>query len=494
VSESPNHKSKIERNAPCPCGKRNNFGPVKYKRCCGRGVKAPRTPTTPVIKFLRETTFPFAWGEEKILTTTTQSFVNRYNRGERRSLTNGDFNDHFNGIHKLYFYGNPAWMTRKLCMIDIDVQKSKKLGSQKGAVAFAKHVDSLFAQWNMLGTSKGQPQKIYWEPSSSGVGLAGYLVITGANNDSVRPAYDHLETLLKVEAVAFDIEGVEVKGKPPAIEYGERDIVGNPQIREITFGSLAKYPTKATIENLRVMPEVHFDEILPIPVPIARVKPAPQVLSEKKIVSQCSCQNGSYAPLKKEYLEELPAFRRMASWLFPQDHWTTPHLVTEEDLAIQLFILWYLTKTEGDLEKPVERQKAIWTALHKDKWTNRKFSYSRHAAMRNGCSDLGLLHWHDHQYYMSHGKTARGKACQYSANDKFMELLAKCQQAERIFGSNTPTTPSSISPLTSFPLLSRVRPIRPKRIENPNLPVTTLVMYGDIEPFLYEWSPERKVA
>jgi len=447
-----------------------------------------------VIEFLRKTTFAFAWGEEKILTTTTQSFVSRYNRGERRSLSNGDFTDHFNGIHKLYFYGNPAWMTRKLAMIDIDVQKSKKLGSQKGAVAFAKHVDKLFDQWNMLGTSKGQPQTIYWEPSSSGVGLAGYFVITGANNDSVRDAYDHLETLLKAEAAAFDIEGVEVKGKPPAIEYGERDMVGNPQIREVTFGSLAKYPTKAAIEDLRLMPDVHFDQIHSIPLPVATAKPAPQVPSEKKTVSPRSCPSGSYAPLKAEYLEELPAFRRMASWLFPQDQWTTPHLVTEEDLAIQLFILWYLTKTEEDLAKPVERQKAIWMALHKDNWTNRKFSYSRHAAMRNGCSDLGLLHWHDHQYYMSHGKTAPGKACQYSANDKFMELLAKCQQEERVFGSSTPTTPSSISPLSSFPLLNRVRPIRPKRIENPLLPATTLVLHGDIEPFLNEWEPKRMAA
>ena len=279
MSEAQNHKT--ERNAPCSCGKQNNFGPVKYKRCCGRGVKAPRIPTTPVIEFLRKTTFPFAWGEEKILTTTTQSFVSRYNRGERRSLSNGDFADHFKGIHKLYFYGNPAWMTRKLAMFDIDVQKSKKRGSQKGAVAFAKHVDKLLAQWNMLGTSKDQPQKIYWEPSSSGVGLAGYVIITGANNDSVRDAYDHLELLLKAEVAAFDIEGVEVKGKPPAIEYGERDMVGNPQIREITFGSLAKYPTKAAIEDLRLMPDVHFDQILSIPLPVATA-PAPQVPSEKK--------------------------------------------------------------------------------------------------------------------------------------------------------------------------------------------------------------------
>jgi hypothetical protein len=446
-----------------------------------------------VIAFLRKTTFPFAWGEEKILATTKQSFVNRYNRGERRSLTNSDFQDHFKGIHKLYFYANPAWMTRKLAMIDVDVQKSKKLGSQKGAVAFAKHIDKLFARWNMLGTSKGQPQKIYWEPSSSGVGLAGYVVITGANNDSVRDAYDHLETLLQAEAAVFDIENVEVKGKPPAIKYGERDIVDNPQIREITFGSLAKYPTMAGIEDLRLMPDIHFDQILPIPISVATV-PAPQGRSEKKIVSPRSCQSGSYAPLKAEYLEELPTFRRMASWLLPQDHWTTPHFVTEEDLAIQLFILWYLTKTEGDLTKPVERQKAIWTALHKDSWTNRKFSYSRHAAMRNGCSDLGLLHWHCNEYYRGHGKTAPGKACQYSANEKFMELLAKCQQEERVFGSSTDTTHSSISPLTSFPLLHRVRPIRPKRIENPHLPSTTLVLHSDIEPFLYEWEPKRKAA
>ena len=54
MSQAPYHCNKPERNAPCPCGKRNSFGPVKYRRCCGRGVKAPRTPTTPVIEFLRK--------------------------------------------------------------------------------------------------------------------------------------------------------------------------------------------------------------------------------------------------------------------------------------------------------------------------------------------------------------------------------------------------------------------------------------------------------
>ena len=75
-----------------------------------------------------------------------------------------------------------------------------------------------------------------------------------------------------------------------------------------------------------------------------------------------------------------------------------------------------------------------------------------------------------------------------------MELLVQCQQEERVFGSSTHTTPSSISPLSSFPLLNRVRPIRPKRIENPQLPATTLVLHGDIEPFLYEWEPKRMAA
>jgi len=173
---------------------------------------------------------------------------------------------------------------------------------------------------------------------------------------------------------------------------------------------------------------------------------------------------------------------------------TTPHGVTQEDLAIQLFILWYLTKTEDDVAKPVERQKAIWTALHKDNWTDRQFSYSRHAAMRNGCSDLGLIQWHDHNYYRGHGKTAPGKACQYSANDKFMKLVAECQQSERIFASNSTHTPSLISPLTYFPLLNRVGSIRPNRIENPLLPSTILVLHQDIEPFLCEWEPKRQAA
>jgi hypothetical protein len=162
----------------------NDFGPIKFKRCCGKGVRGPRTASTPVIEFLREVTYPFAWGEEKILCTNRASFIASYNRGKKRTLTNGDFQDHFDGVHKIYFMGNPFSITKCLALIDIDVQKAKGIGSQEGALAFAHRADHLFSEWGLTSFAK-----IHWEPSSLGIGMTGYLLVKGKNVDETRHTF-----------------------------------------------------------------------------------------------------------------------------------------------------------------------------------------------------------------------------------------------------------------------------------------------------------------
>ncbi len=480
--------TKSKRNSPCPCGATNDFGPIKFKRCCGKGVRSPRTASTPVIEFLRAVTYPFAWGEEKILCTNKANFISSYNRGQRRKLTNGDFADHFDGTHKIYFMGNPFAGAKCLAMIDIDVQKSKGIGSQEGALAFARKIDQLFSEWGLASLCQ-----IHWEPSSTGIGLAGYFIVKGKSVDEARDTYDHLQELLKAEASGFDIEGVEVKGKPPSISYGEKNMVGEPQIENITFGSLAKYPTKATLEQLQRMPSVLCSEILSIPMPaVAPKAPTPKAKTDRPKVSPDPLNAGSYQPLKRQYLDKLPTFRKLAEWLLPRGDWQTSDntraIVTSEDLAIHLLILNYLTETEDDLAKPVKRIIAIWKALNEGGYTDRPFNCHRHKAIRGGLTVLGLIDWHDETYYRNGGKSAPGKCCQYSASNLCRELLAK-------FGTERLPSPPCIPLATELPALKNLRLIAPRRIENPLAgirPMPLLILHADLEPILYEF--ERLAA
>jgi hypothetical protein len=188
--------------------------------------------------------------------------------------------------------------------------------------------------------------------------------------------------------------------------------------------------------------------------------------------------------LKREFLKRLPTYRKLADWLLPRGDWqtsTTRAIVTSEDIAISLLILHYLTLTEDDLAKPVARIKAIWDALYASGHTSRPFNCHRHKAIRDQLTILGMIEWHDNTYYRHFGDAAPGKACQYSANDLFNELLEKFNQAHT----------TCIPLATGLPALKNLPLIAPKRIENPLAgirPFPLLILHADLEPILYEYS------
>jgi hypothetical protein len=161
--------------------------------------------------------------------------IQRYNErhyGEMWSVA--EFDEHCLGKKTLYFFGNDdPRLPYALIMIDIDVQKSMKVGSPEGARKLAEHYKTLFTN-------------SYWERSTNGKGMHGYLLISKADYTAgeVKKGMMHLQAYLRKEAEGYDVELVEVKGQPCVVAWAGRDI------DHLTYGQFAKLPRHATLGEL----------------------------------------------------------------------------------------------------------------------------------------------------------------------------------------------------------------------------------------------------
>jgi hypothetical protein len=127
------------------------------------------------MEWLRRRTFQDVHGVEKIVdgkretrpSLKIQTYIYkisriRYSSGSDRNKLLGHFKvpnykyrDHFDKKITYYFFAHPTAQVI-LVMIDIDVQKSKGLGTPEGADAFAKHLSSTDALLKgRLGGSMG---------------------------------------------------------------------------------------------------------------------------------------------------------------------------------------------------------------------------------------------------------------------------------------------------------------------------------------------------
>jgi hypothetical protein len=144
-------------------------------------------------------------------------------------VNNKKFYDHFNRKKVLYICNLYKPNKKILLMIDIDIQKSKKIGTKEGAITFANHLKTIFPN-------------LYTEPSTSGNAIHGYIWISTKQRDykETKKAISIIEDYLIAEAhkVKADIEQVEVKGNP-ALRY-KKDRQGN--IARADFGQLYKCP------------------------------------------------------------------------------------------------------------------------------------------------------------------------------------------------------------------------------------------------------------
>ena len=168
-----------------------------------------------------------------------------------RRLTQKVLIQHFLGEKTVYFTGNRG--DRTILNLDIDCHKS---GSLEGATQFAQYLKDHFFP------------DLYYEVSTNGNGIHGYLIVDIWNWDAADyngVLKDVQKWLRRVLATTnFDVEGVELKGRCPVVVWGEDY---KRQVKHFTMGGLAKMPrdamrladwkatTHMTAHDLRRLPE-----------------------------------------------------------------------------------------------------------------------------------------------------------------------------------------------------------------------------------------------
>src|SRR4051812_15042475 len=126
-----------------------------------------RNSRNPACAFLRKLISPYGFGSKDAFgyrRPTNKALLADYNRkGYIRGLTNARMLDHFRGEATYYFWADGRIKTPyALLCIDID---NHKVGTLDAALAFAGHLRDRFFPG------------LYFEPSTGGQGVHGYLLI-----------------------------------------------------------------------------------------------------------------------------------------------------------------------------------------------------------------------------------------------------------------------------------------------------------------------------
>jgi hypothetical protein len=335
-------------------------------------------------------------------------------------MRNADYQDHMGGRETFYFQGEGRPnRPETLVMIDIDVQKSKKLGTTAGAIAFAKHLRTILPG-------------LHCEGSTNGKGVHGYFVLhkLGVTARDVNAVERTFEKWLKQEAsrIGSDIEDVEIKGTCPVFEYENGTLV------KVKAGTNAKLPRG----DIRATTHIDITDL-------AKFMP---VEEKVPVVRKCSkgSSSASWCPkaITPDDLADMPRLRRVAMLLgLPKEKCSGKVAVTVEDVAIFLLCLRFFTNNMNDNGTlPWARFEGLWTALYQAGDVERAFNPKRFAAIRNHLSSLvvegeALLEWEDETY-------SAGQACKWRASEKLMRMI----EQER---EGTSSTETALVVLDEFP-------------------------------------------
>ena len=364
------------------------------------------------MRWLRDKVFCHVYGEkvgdDVYPSMTKEAFVGFYNeRGHGKRLPNYKLQDHFDRLKTYYYFSSPNKTAEyALAMIDIDVLKTKMLGSPEGAKEFAALLRTRFPN-------------LYVEASTGGKGQHAYLLVRklGHSAEKVKAALKHLEKWLRQQAKGFDIEIVEVKGTPPVVKY--RD---GGSIEAITYGSFAKLPREfGRFAEWAATTTMTVAELLALPLveEVAQAEPEKQAKADKHQVGSVSGKN-----ISQEELDLMPAWER----LFKQarknkplhgDRWA----VTETDFAQAVVLLRFFTENRNpDGSLPQRRVRELWTALFDAGDFTRPWNHHRWKAIRDWMSQMGWLDWQDHRYQIGTGH-GDGRACRWRLHEDFVQIL-----------------------------------------------------------------------
>ena len=420
-----NRERKLARISTKPKPKR----PAKKRR----KSKLRREKSTLEMKWLKDLICPFVYAEKTPdgirPSVTKEAFIGRWNmKMGQSSLPNYKLLDHFQGKETLYFMGQ-GWSKadRTLVMIDIDVQKSKKLGTPEGARRFAEHLKTIWPN-------------LYFETSTNGLGIHGYAVLWKRRADAQRTndALKRFEAWLRSEAkkINADIEQVEIKGTCLDLTLDGRFC------QAVKFGVPAKLPrdssrfsewqntTVLRVHDLEsavydvIETKVTIDTAMTVNEPVA-VVPFPI----KEIVS------GSVSNrfIDEEQLASIPAFEKLyREWVGPKDLMAGKFRVTAHDFAVAMVLLRHF-KADGNCDKtlPCRRVEELWAGLYESGDVDRGWNHHRWKVIRDFLSAQGHIDWTDHRYEppISGGtdqkKSNRGIACKWSISDEYDHWLQR---------------------------------------------------------------------
>jgi hypothetical protein len=340
-----------------------------------------RAKTTPMMSWLRERTFRDIYGSEKLVggqretrpsyCKVTYQFKRNCHRYIRR-MANYDYRDHFDKKATHYFFGSPDAATT-LVMIDIDVQKKLGLGTTEGAKKYAEHLKTFWPN-------------LYFEPSTGGKGIHGYIVVQKPVHDAaaVNEFLKRFQDWLRVEAEVTnaDIELVEVKGTLPEIHFQGKEITA------LKYAQFAKIPrSEDRFEELRNTTVLDIDQPLPSnsghPVAAAKVNKANSPKS-----GSISGQN-----ISDEELARVPAYERMYETLGLELRHSR-YVVTANDFSVFCVLMrFFKTNMNVDGTLPVRRFAAFWNELYACGQADRPFNFRRFKAVQNylrGRIEIGL--------------------------------------------------------------------------------------------------------
>lgn len=300
-----------------------------------------------------------------------------------------------------------------IAMIDIDCHVN---GSRQGAEAARNAIDA-----HVPG--------VWWEPSTSGVGLHGYCGVLLPQNDAIPVAtFDNLETAVRkiVKHAGADVTGVEVKGRPATVKYErhgystwEMTLRGGDHFklpRQIVhrFGEFLDMHIFCPQEVRSVLQAVSTHTTISSPAPEAphyRDGAGSTDLLTPELVARAMDR----LPRVREYVESLKLTAQRVR-----------NRVIDDEVYAGVLLCRLVTPTKKDGSMSVRRIGLVWDALYEEGLIAKRFNPSAFAVARNTLTDANCIDWLEVEYWFPHnygGQAIKGRACRWRINLEVEDTL-----------------------------------------------------------------------
>ncbi len=358
-------------------------------------------------QWLHDLTHEFCWGIKVIDRKTGKphpAYANTNRKLERLAarrfvklqlLTQKRLLAHFSGEETLYFTGSPGDHT--LLMIDIDCHSR---GNLKGALHFAEYLREHFFPG------------LYFEPSTNGNGVHGYVIVSKSDDKEYNRAAKALDRWLKavLSKTTFDVEEVEIKGTCSIWERGN-----------VTEGTLAKYPRDVSrFKDWKRTASFSVEDIWSL------IETSPIRPMTKKEARRSGSIAGKH--IEKETVTALLSF---GMDVLGQEQVSIGSknraVVTAEDVAVFATLLKFFHENRNaDGSLPVARIRSLWKSLYECGDITRAWDHHRFMWLRHKFTALGLTDWENATYVVGDKENGIvGQACKWCGSERLLTIISE---------------------------------------------------------------------